>query len=167
MNISKLILVLILLPTFSFCQNKSYSNKIGKYKIGYFDNWNLKEEGEQIMLFAPSEGPNDLENENLGVSINSASGMNLEQCYKTYVTDALPQAFLAFEKIAEGNTEINGVKAKWIECKFKELGVSFTNLIYIMEKGNRLYILIGYVSTGKYPDYKDKFKSMIETFKLD
>ncbi len=72
-----------------------------------------------------------------------------------------------YEKIEEGNWDINGTKAKWIEYKMKEGPMSITNLTCVIVKNNKLYTLLGYSSTKKYPDYKEKFTTIIKSFKLD
>jgi hypothetical protein len=166
MNFKLVIFLVTIIPTIGNTQTKTYSNPVNKYKIDYLEDWLLKEENGRVTLYAPLESQTDNEYENLGINISTASGMTLEQCYKTYVTDGLPPAFKEFQKVEEGNWDINGHKAKWIEYKFKDGPKSITNLTCILVKNNKLFMLIGYSSTKKYSNHKDKFITMIKSFKL-
>jgi hypothetical protein len=167
MNFKIILFLLTIIPTIGNTQTKTYSNPDNKYKIEYFEDWLLKDENGRVTLYAPLESQTDKEYENLGINISSASGMTLEQCYKTYVTDGLPPAFKEFQKVEEGNWDINGTQVKWIEYKFKDGYKSITNLTCILVKNNRLISLVGYSSTKQFPNHKDKFVAMIKSFKLE
>lgn len=160
------VIALIFFNSILLGQTKSYKNDLNKYAFEYFDDWELKEHANRVTVFAPSEGMFDNQGENLGISVSPIYGMTLETCYKRYIADDFPRNFKDYKKIEEGEVVLNGTKSKWIECKFTLDGMLVTNLIYTIVKNNKLYILIAYSSTKKYPMYKDKFVKIIETFKI-
>lgn len=137
-----------------------------KYVIEYSNDWLLRQNDGPVFLYAPLDGQNDKEYENLGINVNPASGMTVEQCYSKYVKD-LPSAFKDFQLIDEGNWNLNGAKAKWLECKFRDGSKSITNIICLVVNSDKLFVLVGYSSTAKYPVYKDSFATMIKSFKLE
>ncbi len=156
---------------FSSCavygQSKGYVNKSSQLEFKYFDNWTLEEMPGHVMVFAPSEGVTDHENENLGISIAPANGMSLDECYNTYVIHALPKALDQYNPISQGIEAINGSRARWIEIQFKAKdGLLTTNLIYVLVSNEKLYIIVAYSSTKKFSTYKEKFLSIIRTLSV-
>ena len=165
----KLILIqmTILLSTFSFAQEKEYTNKEDGFAINYYPNWEVVEKKyNTLSLFAPPEGPNDKQAETLGIDIQDSQDMSLDEYFESFVTYGGLEELNSYKKLDEGDKEINGLKSKWFECQYKDRGILVTNLIYLIAKGDRIFMLTGFSSTGKYPKYKDSFLSMIKSFRV-
>lgn len=110
------------------------------------------------------KGPNDKQAETLGININDSQGMSLDEYYQTFVTYGGLEELSSYEKLSEGEETINGLKGKWFECKYKDRGIFVTNLIYLIAKCDKIFMLTSFSSTEKYPKYKDNFLGMIKSF---
>lgn len=165
MNPKLLFMLVTLIPTIGNAQAKTYTNSINKYSLEYSADWLLKETKGDVTVYAPLESQSDKEYENCGVNIYPALGMTLDQNYKTYSKD-LPSAFSEFQKVEEGDWELNGIKAKWMEVRFKDGPKSISNLICLLVNNDRLFILVGYSSTEKYPAHKEKFIAIMKSLKI-
>ncbi|MEQ9439766.1 MAG: hypothetical protein RIG62_12000 [Cyclobacteriaceae bacterium] len=149
----------------SFAQEKEYTNKEDRFAINYYPNWEVVEKKyNTLSLFAPPEGPNDKQAETLGIDIHDSQGMSLDEYYQTFVTYGGLEELSSYEKLSEGEETINGLKSKWFECKYKDRGIFVTNLIYLIAKGDKIFMLTSFSSTEKYPKYKDNFLGMIKSF---
>lgn len=148
-----------------FSQDQVYTNSKNGYSIRYFSDWFVKEDNDNATsIYAPIDGNNDKEFENLAVSISSARGKNVDELYALYIKD-FPSAFDEYHSVEEGTWEIQGNKAKWLECTNKNGTSTMTNYLCLIVRNDRLFLLYGLSSTKRFPLYKGKFKAMMMSFK--
>lgn len=149
-------------------QNKTYYNDIGGYEIAYNETWTITTDGDRTTLHAPKESKRDTQHENLGISRSSTYGLSLQEAYDQFIIEAFPTTFKDFRLIDQGDQKVNNVDSKWIKFSFydEQVGINATNYIQLTIVKESLYILIGYASTQKFPEYEDSFKQIIQTIKF-
>ncbi|UZR99400.1 hypothetical protein [Chondrinema litorale] len=150
-----------------FAQEKTYVDKERRFKFNYYKRWQLDIQENSITVLAPKENKKDIFNENWGVRVSEAKGLSLDEYYNLYITDSFQNTFEDYKKIDEGEMMLNGNKARWIECNYTDVYSRITNLVYLLAKDDKLYIIIAYSSTIAFDElYKEKFINMINTFEL-
>ena len=158
-----IVLLTVLIGCSSFSQTKTFKNDRYNYSFSYPNDWALEDKKVYADIIAPDDHPEERGRERISISTDTTSGMTLEQCYKTYVTEWYREQFEGVIK-AEGSTTLNGRKAKWMEYQFERGGVSMTYLIYFIFCDDRFFLIDAVALTKRYPSYKRKFEAVINSF---
>ena len=162
------LILLTLLGLFAGCNSLSqttiFKNDQYHYEFEYPNDWTIKDLGQSSAdVIAPVEHPEEKERETLSVSSETTDGMTLEQCYKKYVSDWYYDQYQG-TTVAEGDADINGRKAKWMEYQYGDKA-SMTTLVYLVHCGDRFFLINTLSSSKQYPKYKERFEGIVKTFK--
>jgi hypothetical protein len=159
-----LVAVLTLIYRISLAQDLVYTNNTHNYTVNYFKGWFLKEDGDQITIYAPIDGPQDKDFENINISVAPSNGKSLDELYRLYTKD-LPKAFTDYRAVAEGEWKIDGARAKWLECTNKKGAKIMTNYLCLIVKDQRMFLFLGLASAARFPQYKEQFTAIMQSFK--
>ncbi|MBL7852089.1 MAG: hypothetical protein JNN04_14400 [Cyclobacteriaceae bacterium] len=161
----KLITLFTVIVSASYGQTKTFKDIVRGFEFTYPDDWILDTLTSNPMVLAPKEDTPPKYPATFQV-LTEESQETLDKVFKTYVTDWYPHQVDNFKIIAQGNRTINDYTFKWIECEYKKANITYSNIIYVTVGNRRLYLMEGHTSTKKYPTFKSKFFSMINSFRL-
>jgi hypothetical protein len=133
-----------------------------RFSFRYPKGWTIEDKKSFVDVTAPEDHPEEKGRERLTVSSETTDGMTLEQCYKKYVSDWYYDQYQG-TIIADGNATINSRESKWMEYQYGEKA-SMTTLVYLVYCGDRFFLISTLSSSKQYPNYKEKFKGMIDSF---
>lgn len=136
-----------------------------RFSFRYPKGWIIEDKKSFVDVTAPEDHGEEKGRERLTVSTEMTDGMTLEQCYRKYVSDWYYDQYNG-TIIAEGNADINGQEAKWMEYQYGEK-TSMTTLVYLIHGGDKVFMINTLSSSEQYPNYKERFKGIIDSFRAN
>ena len=158
------ILFLLLSSYCTFSQSNEVINEQGNYSIQNLKNWSVAKDGDKTtiqrkkQLLGYSEG--------ISISVSPSRDMDLSETYNKYVIDDFPNQFEDFVLLDEGNKLLNGVESKWFKFTYREGKYLFKDMVYLLIKRNKLFIIVCVSTPEKYNKYENSFIETVNTFKI-
>ena len=150
-------------------EGKRFISSDGKFSMTLPFTWETKLDfmGTAIASLSPSEGPNDNFKENVNVAVKLLPGrVSLEQKYQDALM-GLSRGVEDFMELENGTTRLSGVEARWLIYSFPVENLHFQVLMYLFVKGNESFVITSTAIQEKFPQYRDTFFKIANSFRFE
>jgi hypothetical protein len=148
-----------------------YYNRDKGFSIKFPEEWSRKEgdgfEEPLIEATSPWESDYDEFSEFVSVDVEDLEeGMSLDDYF--YINVKIQSEEMdGFRERERGQVEIDKVNTKWIIFDFEVDGSLLTSLSYVFVKEQKGYYIFCVSEIANFPEYKDKFEEISESFKFE
>lgn len=148
---------------------KRFTSSDGKFSIVFPFIWETKLDfmNTAIASLSPSEGLSDNFKENVNVAVKLLPGaVSLEQKYQDAL-NGLSRGLEDFMEVENGTTRLSGVEARWLIYSFPAENMHFQVLMYLFIKNNESFVITCTAMQDKFPQYRDTFFKIANSFRFE
>lgn len=148
---------IFILTSCNSSNKKTVVNEDGDYTVEILPEWDYRLEGANTRIHKTKLLDTKSVSGTLLVTTMESAHETLDESFN-YLVGGLPDSFTDYRKISEGETEINGILAKWNRMEDTDNNIRYVTLQYIMQPIGKNMIVINCSST------KDAFNEFEEDF---
>lgn len=148
-----------------------YHNDQMCFSIEFHQGWEVMEgDGYEYALVeavSPWDGDDDEFAEHISVDVEDLSASTDLDAYHAETVEAQAEVMPGFYIEEEGKVTIGGVPARFVVFGFESGGYPMTAIGYTLVKNGRGYLIAGLAQAHKFVLYRDVFRKMAASFRMD